>query len=227
MVRRPMVRKRMFASQNLRRAGFLGIERKFYDTQHVGAVIIAASTTGGNGEYDPPTLLTLSAPAQGNGPSDREGSVITLDSVIVTGLIKCTVTLAQAVLPTVFIALVLDRQTNGAQLASETVFEVNNGPELAVCPLVNMEYVHRYKILKTVRVHPWEFGNIVAGTAPPEGAVPFRLYAKLGGLQARFANAAAGIASCVDNSLHVIAFASSQTATQPEITYQARIRFRG
>ena len=50
--------------QNLRTAGFLGIEKKFYDTSLVDAALTAPTDCTG-GEHDPSATSMISAPAGG------------------------------------------------------------------------------------------------------------------------------------------------------------------
>ena len=124
-----LVRGRALAIANARTAGFLGLEKKFFDTA-VAMVALTAPTDAAGGEIDPTALpgavACLNAMAQGDGEQNRDGKKVVLKSVQVKGFVqKLGGELAAG--PDsgtkVFVALVLDTQTNGAQLNSEDVFK--------------------------------------------------------------------------------------------------------
>ena len=112
--------------------GFLGIERKFYDTSlpidDAGApqpTQLKAPTGAAGGEYDPSTTSMISTPAQGDSEQNRDGKRINILSLEIEGVITTQAKEGQAAPPgdsSVFIAIVLDKQTNGAQMNSEDCF---------------------------------------------------------------------------------------------------------
>ena len=65
-LRRKGLRRRGRRLANYRTAGFLGIEKKFYDTS-VSAVALGAPTDATGGEFDPSTTSMITTPAQGDG----------------------------------------------------------------------------------------------------------------------------------------------------------------
>lgn len=113
--------------RNLRTAGYVGIEKKFYDTGYNAAIVAPTDATGG--EADPATVLTVSAPAQGDGEQNRDGKKIVAKYLEIKGTVRAAATINQTVGPQrtqVFVAVVLDTQTNAAQLNSEDVFKNQN-----------------------------------------------------------------------------------------------------
>ena len=138
--------------------------------------------------------------------------------------------------PTVFCALVLDRQSNGATLNSEDVFTNPAASALlAVNPLRNMSFTSRFKVLDTW-THTWEPSQLMAFNdqatttfASMGGHKPFVLSKKFKTpLRVTFTTGSttADIANVIDNSLHVIAYASN-LSTAPNIQYTSRMRFVG
>lgn len=218
------------AAANARVGGYLGIENKFYDT-FIGSTIIASTTDASGGQIDPTTVNCLSAPAQGSSESQRDGKNIRILSVHVTGKIDTAPQTGQTNLDqgsTVYVALVLDKQTNGAQANSSLVFSNPSGQlYLAGCPLRNLEYSKRFKVLASWQMNTPQIMATYDGTNIVQGGSnsTFRFDKKLN-LPVTFNDATAGIANVVDNSLHMIAYCSN-TAAQPLITYNARIRFVG
>jgi len=231
-----MRRARNIGLKNARTGGLLGIETKFLDTARVGGTILAPANMAG-AELDPTgTGCTgcLSAPAQGDTASSRDGFKIAMKSIQVEGVVAIPVQVNQSgadYMGTYFVALVLDTQTNGAQLNSEDVF-TNPGADtsLASSPLRNMSYVERFKVLKTKRLRISPLAVTFDGTnIEQEGAyLPFKFFVKLGGLPVKFTagSTTADVAGVVDNSLHIIAYATDVTLG-PVISYNARLRFIG
>jgi len=215
---------------NARTAGFLGIEKKFYDTMLLNAAIAAATDCTG-GEYDPSATSMISTPAQGDTEQNRDGKRIRIKSVQVKG----TITRGQqedAIDPAggdrVFIALVLDTQTNAAQMNSEDCFKnLSAGVTGNSVPMRNLLFGNRFRILKsqefvmdypTMGVEGNNLHSINGITRAFDWFVPLELDVNFN------AGTTASVANVIDNSLHIIAY--SQTA-QPTLTYNARIRFLG
>lgn len=215
-----------------------GVEKKYFDSVKVQSAI-SAPADAEDGEQDPATLLCLNCPAQSDGPQGRDGRQISMDSINIKGVISCPGTEDEAnpdVYPTIFVALVLDRQTNAAQLNSEDVFH-NPGSNavLATSPYRDLDFTKRFKVLKTVTIKPIDFTSSLASvpitstTYAHNGVdVPFSMFYDLKGMKVNFlaAQTESVIAAIADNSLHVIAYASNVTAG-PLISYNSRLRFRG
>jgi len=223
-------RNRRLRASNVRIGGFLGIENKFYDTSLTAA--LTASTNWAGAEHDPAGVLCISAPAQGDGESNRDGKKINITSAHVTGTIYCAAQANQTAsdaAPVVFIALVLDMQTNGAQLNSEDVYTNPLGNSIAnVNPLRNLQYSKRFKVLKTKTLQLPVPSITYDGTNIEQSGFvrSFRMDISKMALPVTFTATTAGVANVVDNSLHIIAVATNIDMA-PAISYNARIRFVG
>lgn len=217
--------------RNYRTGGYIGIEKKFYDTSQ--SVALAAPTDCSGGEVDPTTINCLSAPPIGDDEKSRDGRKIVAKYLQIKGEVVQPA-LANQVAGTaslrVFVACVLDTQTNGAQMNSEDCFTNPNATAgRAADPLRKLEYAERFKILKSevFVLEPawaaWDGTNIeVAGTSKA-----FDWYIPLKNLKITFnGGTTAVIGSVMDNSIHMIAFATSAT-NGPTINYNARMRFVG
>jgi hypothetical protein len=216
---------------NARTGGFLGIEKKFYDTS-LSAAVLTAPIDASGGEHNPSATVTLNTVAQGDGESNRDGRQISMDSIYVKGNVFIDLTANQSVsvqAGIVFIALVLDTQTNGAALNSEDVFKNQAGSSrLAASPLRNLQFTSRFKVLEQVQAVLKDPQSVYDGTNIERDGfdVPFTFYKKLGGLKVTYSGTTAAISNIIDNSLHIIAYTTSTDLT-PLLYYQARLRFRG
>lgn len=225
----PVARRSSRAIRRIRESP-LGVEKKYYDSSLNGSTI-AANTDCTGGEYDPSTTNMITTPPVGDGEQSRDGKQIVCKSVVIKGTIaKAALTNQTALaLPTeVFLAVVLDTQSNAAQMNSEDCFI--NGSTAAVTlatPLRNLLFSRRFKILKSdcFKLEPkmasWDGTNIeIAGDM-----VSFDWYIPMRDLKINFnAGTTASIANVVDNSVHVIAFATNATTT---LSYNARLRYLG
>lgn len=212
--------------------GFLGIEKKFLDSAKTATAVGAAAALTG-GEYDPSTGCTgcLSCPAQGDTEQSRDGKRIVIDSLILKGYVQQDGSVGEVPEPVlkVFIAVILDTQTNGAQLNSEDVFKNTlASTDTNSDPLKNLLFGNRFRILKSQTYDLTPSGITGAAATLAHNAVrrefdwyiPFK-----GGLQVNLnAGTTADVANVIDNSVHVVAFA---TTTGCNIAYNARIRFQG
>lgn len=218
---------------NATTAGFLGIEKKFYDSK-LGDTAILANTDLTGGEYDPSATSMISTPVQGDGEQNRDGKRIVIDSLILKGHVVRPANETAAdphEAQKVFVAVVLDTHSNGAQMNSEDCFKsLANSARMNCEPLKNLLSADRFRILKSqvFDVTPNTLtGTITTGPYAHYGVqreidwyIPFK-----GGLPVNFnAGTTADIANVVDNSLHIIAFS---TSTGNFIGYNARIRFQG
>ncbi len=222
--RMPKRYKRTVARRNRRTGGFMGIETKFLDSSYAKTDIVAAIA---GSEADPTTLLSLNATAQGDGESNRDGRRQMIKSVKVHGTVRLTAVEAATVAldaRTVFVACVLDTQTNGSQFNAEDVF-TGTTPER---PFRNMQYVDRFKVLfaKTYDLaHPSMSNEAAANTLAANGlAVSFNINKKLA-LPVTYTGTTGVIANISDNSIHMLAIASSASVCTLE--YNARCTFVG
>ncbi len=233
---RPLSRMRgvMRTIANPRIGGFLGIERKFYDQKLLGAALTAPTDASG-GEHDPSATVMMNTVVQGDGESNRNGRKITMKSIYVEGLVKTSTQATQSTADnqaTIFIALVLDTQTNGAILRSEDVY-VNPGASAVTAggPLRNLQFTKRFKVLGTRRFiiqNP----NMANETGATGGTIQngltkrFKFFKNLNGIETTYSATTETIANITDNSLHIIAYCSD-TAAAPQLSYISRLRFIG
>jgi len=229
----PAARKSKKPALNARTGGLLGIELKYFDTSKL-SFTAAQSTDATGGEADPTTILCLNGVPQGDTSSSRDGNIIGMKSLQVVGNVRVDKMLNQTApkdIPSVYIAVVLDTQTNGAQLASEDVFQ-NPGASmfLAASPLRNMSYTSRFRVLGAQKVElaqptmSWDGTNFeVNGQSQA-----FEFFIDLKGMKTRFQSGTTTgyVGTIVDNSIHVIAFQNSADYLA-EVSYQARLRDEG
>jgi len=213
--------------------GFLTIERKFYDTK-LDVTALTAPTDSSGGEYDPSTTSMMTTPDQGDGPSQRDGKEIAMLYLQINGFVSTNALEAIANPPSglnIFVACVLDTQTNAAQMNSEDCFKNTSGQALlAANPQKNLLFGKRFRILKEriFNMDTKAISHIAADEFANAGQrKAFKWFIPLNGLKVRFsAGTTASIANVIDNSVHMIAYASGTTQV-PSISYNARLRFVG
>jgi len=220
---------------NGRTGGYVGLERKFFDTFE-NSRALQASTNASSGEMDPFGENCLNCPAQGDGESNRDGRQIAMQSITLKGNITvpyATTPTTQWEAPVVYVAIVLDKQTNGATLNSEDVFANPSGDARGMTqPLRNLEYSDRFTVLKSTTVNMKDVlaGFQIGGTPTGQAgmSIPFYLYHDLKGMKMNFISGqnTSVIAAVADKSLHVIAYTTT-ASLGPVITYNARLRFTG
>lgn len=210
---------------NPRQGGYVGFETKFKDFEASGTI---ANTITGS-EIDPGSSVNcISAVAQGDGESERTGRRIVLKSLEIRGTIILPDRDAQAVMDvgkTVRFLVVLDKQTNAAQLNAEDVLTDNS--LFDVNAMVNLEYRNRFTVLadKLFQLDYLSGASDGAAVTSQGGQTKsFKLYIPLGNLPVNFTGTTAVVASVVDNSLHCIAISTGTTCTY---SYCARIRYVG
>lgn len=216
--------------RNARIGGYLGIEHKFYDSS-AALVAIGAQANMTNGLKNPSATITLNTVAQGDGEQNRDGRQIMMKSVHVKGVVHIAKRDGDnnpETLPTVYIALVWDKQANGAILASENVFKNQaNVTYLCSSPMRNLEYTKRFVVLQsTVLTMPQPTG--VGGAADQDTYgiyVPWSFNKKFN-IPCNFTNTTSDIANIMDNSLSIVTYVSDTTMA-PQISYNARLRFVG
>ncbi len=215
-----------------RTGGFTGIERKFYDTK-LSAGVLQAPGDASQGEQDESATISLCTVKQGDGESERDGRKCTFQSAYVKGVIESPNSNLDTIVTDpvkIYVALVLDTQTNGTQIKSEEVFVNQSGNSvLAASPMRNMAFTQRFRVLDTfecVLVHHAAANNNAATTVSTAGATqPFTLSTNLE-FSTQYSGTTETIANITDNSLHVIAFCND-IQTIPVIRYNARVRFVG
>lgn len=214
-------------SLNARTGGFTGIEKKFVDYEYDGALV---ETVAGS-EADPTTALCLSAVAIGNGESERDGRKIILKDIFVNGYIRITTLAGASAIRggMVKVCLVLDTQTNGAQLNAEDVFIDPSNSNLDAMTFRNLQQQQRFKVLKQMLL------TIVPTAGGGDGAVndfspitvPFRLAKQGLAIPVNHTGTDATIGSIADNSLHLIVVGSPPTMSPGNVRYSSRCRYVG
>ncbi len=216
---------------NLRTGGFQGLELKFYDTSLVAAVL-AVNTNGSAGEHDPSATVKLNTVVRGTSESNRIGNKIQMKNISLNGVVTIPVAAnltTTDVRPVVFIALVLDHQTNGATLASEDVY-VNQGANAVLgCSMYrNLQTSKRYRVLRSMQIVPEQPVLTFDATNIEQSGLhtPWRMDVPLNTETQFNGGTTADVANIEGNSLHIVAWASS-TSLVPTFSYNARLRFVG
>lgn len=217
---------------NPRIGGYLGIEKKFLDSS--ASYTVASPTDCTGAEADPTTLNCLNGIAQGDGESNRDGKNyiikgITFDGVVYRNQLAGQANINATVSTFTTVAIVLDTQTNGAQLNSEDVYTnpsaaANGNSDL----LRNLQYSKRFKVLKKwVCVDPMGPMFTHNGATYDIGGTAHNISFYADNLDIKVSCTGTGntVSSIVDNSLHVVAFTSGVNLVT--LRYNARIRFVG
>lgn len=228
-------------SRGLRTYPGSGIETKYYDTS-ISAVAIpappASATWSGLDTVNPTTVLCLNSMSQGTGATNRDGRMITMQSLQINGIVNIPAQADQSAadtVPVIKIWIVLDKQTNGGDATTGVTSEnVYTNPTATIigglAPLRNMLYSKRYKVLKEIVVEPKTLPmvNDLTNIEQEGVATSFECFINLKGRKVEYKSDAAPstVADIVDNGLFVMA-ATSNAATAPTLTYNARLRFRG
>ncbi len=209
---------------NARTGGFLGIERKFFDVQQTATALSLEWATS------EPATTNLTAVAQGDGESERDGRKYVIDSIHIKGFIETAALESQpGPIPDIIvrICLVWDQQTNGAQLTATDVMVAGRSDPTQ--SFRNLQFTKRFIVLwdktfKIVRDNINE-GAVNLFAAAVTRSYPFKINKTFGaGMQVTMSGTTANIANVVDNSIHLIAAASD---VQALLSYQCRIRFKG
>lgn len=204
--------------------GSTGIEYKFADEQFASTYV---SETWTGGEMDPAVINCLCMPSRGTGASDRSGDHIVIKNIQVRGAIKfaplsgltdSTTSVEVAVL------LVLDTQTNGAQLNAEDVM-IDTSPK--TLSYRNLKYTSRFKILKKERctLHQTCGFNTSGPTGNCSGNGKIFNWNIPVNIKVDFSGDTGTIADITSCSLHVIA--CTQYANVVKLSYFSRVRFVG
>lgn len=216
-------RKRQRVSRRLGRTGGFTGQLKYVDYEYDAAIV---STLAGS-EADPGTALSLNAVAVGDGANTRDALKTTAISCLIKGEIffNAETQANPEGSHAVRIIVLQDRQTNGAQMAAENAFVDPTNTDLDIHALKNLEYNYRFRILKDFIIHRpdatavWNGTNSVTG----EAIIPFVCWVPCKGMATHYNNTTAAIGSISDNSLHVVAIAT--TGTSASLKYLSRFRF--
>lgn len=214
----------------------LAEEKKFFRTN--ASITLAATTDSSGLEADPSTESCLFSPAQGDTANSRTGNKAVVESVSIRGqiLLQASDDVSAATMKNrsegMRYWLVLDKETNNAQLASENVL-VNDSGNLAGCAsaLRNTTKGNRYKVLRSGYI---EMPPLSIATGSTSGffhamrSAPFEIYWK-GVLPVNFSANNGTVADIVDNSLHLLVAPQSETTVASSLTvlYNCTVAFKG
>ena len=215
--------------RNIRIGGFLGIENKFVDYE----VTSTALTTGpASGEKDPTTVNCLNAVEQGDGESQRDGRRYKMNSLHIRGDFQLSpLDGAGAQTPVVVrLAIVMDTQTNGAQMNAEDCFKTTTTAAQGVFAFRNLQFTGRFIVLydKSYTINATAgAGN---GTTNDFSKVikQFKINMKI---PEKYAivdtnGTTANVSVITDNSIHLLAWVDN-TGVTTNIRYESRLRFVG
>lgn len=221
--------------RNWRKGGFSGVELKNFDFAHTDTIVVTDTASGG--VTDPASANCLYAPVVGTGPNQRIGRKTRMQTIQFEGyvVLKQTsfpasgVNLARA--KRAFVAIVMDTQSNAAQMTSQLVYKnVAISDNMAADPIRSLERVGRFKVLKQWHMDiggPVGVGNSTGAQGTVFTSKRLSYFGKLD-TNVEHIGSAGTIGDIQDNSLHVIAFTTEGGFDfTAKIHYQGRIRFTG
>lgn len=225
-------------SLNVRTFGRMGIELKYFDSYVNPTTVVTVPGSYGNGIYNPdPNVQGTNnsfAMAEGSGPSDRIGKQICIKSLQIRGGVDSLTSAITGPFPPpsmiVHVAVVLDRQTNGAACTAPDIFKVfsPNFPGAAF-PMRNLNYGKRFKILKSETFsHSLTQYRLVPATttySPAHQIYTFDWFIPMDLIVNYTENDGPDIANIIDHSVHV--FVVTNYENQAVVGYNARIRYLG
>ncbi len=209
-------------ARNLRTGGFIGRELKFIDSER-NTTLTQNAVAGA--EMDPTSSLSISAVPQGTGESERIGRVTWVKQVLVQGHINVPNSTSYTETGGyLHIWLVIDKQTNGAQLNSEDVLAAPAQAALSVDAFQNLQYSDRFKVVKKKKVVVPPLPITHTGSANVVGSndIGFQFYYKCH-VKQEFTGTGGTVSDMSTNSFHVIAIGAG---TLPECTLRMRYRVR-
>lgn len=214
-------RRRVMSNDLFQPTSAYGIEKKFFNSSITQQAVQQGLSVLTGGE--------LNNIAQGDDASNRNGARVLLKSVQVEGFVEVPPQADQTSADAscmVFVALVMDTQTNGAALNTANVY-ANPSANAALTPLPvrNILFSKRYKVLSVQRLDfdtpnlTYDGTNIELG-----GAIKhFSMYRKMS-LPVQYSAGTGVITSIVDNSLHLVCGTNS-VALVPTLSCNTQIRF--
>lgn len=232
--------------QRARGAAVTG-EMKYFDCEAVGIALAACTTTWVAGTItDPQATINLGDAAVGSplclfspkvsaALNGRIGRKVKVMKVRVNGIINVPAQGSQGAADTstmIRICLVLDTQTNAAQMTSAQLFnDTTQGGLATVNSMQNPNNFGRFRILKEKRFAMTNAnlaGSPTAADLVQQGLMrPFKMSCKFKiPVQVNF-NATNGgtVADIIDNSLHIVTGANNITYA-PTISYYTRVCYK-
>lgn len=208
-------------------------ETKYFDAQNTGNAIQSVAAAGWDStEQDPATLLCLFAPTQGNDFNNREGRKVWIKAIKIRGMVEWpAVANLTAGIPAnqVRLILVMDKQTNGAQLNGEDVIESGTkASEPCIQEFQNPKFFGRFRVMWDRTYTRPNSGTSYDGTNIEANGChqKFKINKKFKKPLLVHFNATNGgtVADIVDNSFHFLAgrYATAASAT---LYYKSRVSF--
>lgn len=221
---------------NRRTGGYIGIKTKFFDCG--GETLIIPNSVDFSGcELDPnvdnagaaTAYLALGVPPVGTGESERVGDEITVKQIDINGLLRLVTTPGSIATPQkVFLALVLDTQTNAAQLNAEDVYvNPSTSAYTYASPFRNMQYTKRFKVLRTFEcvLKPNNYGPLAGPTYyAGDDMMSFRWTVPVDIVQ-QMSGVGSTVTSISSNSFHIVGNSTGSVNTDVGLDYNARIRY--
>lgn len=224
-------RNRALSRRNWRWGGALGVERKWYDSSVNAATIGGpAGATVTAAMQDPGGIQCLNAPVQGTSQTTRVGNKYNITSIQINGLVylnpEANATAAEPAYK-VTIAIVWDKQTNAAQMASEELWINPSGTAAGLAnPLRNLLYSKRFKVLKQIVLTLRPQTMSYDGTNMEQGGevAPWEYYHEFKKpVVVECRGNAGNVTDIVNHSFHVVATCNVEDVTT--MFYNARVRF--
>lgn len=234
---------------NMRTGGFVGLEKKFFDTQTLQSLASARTTALMPVKQDDNTYATatstnkaLFCPGIGSGQSQRDGRQCYLDSVWSTLDLSLLPSnpISPANLPLrsvrIYVALVLDTQCNGAVFDPSQVYRGYTGYDIdLINPMRDLENIQRFRVLQHQLVNIPVDINFSDSTADEYhvcgGTRSVTLTHRFsGGLKVHFKGENIDVGDLSDNNVGLVAWladAWAQTAFNVQLVGKTRCRFRG
>ncbi len=228
---------------NPRQGGYIGLEKKFADSMVTNQTILAADSNMSSLEMDPIDVAHggangIGLVAIGTSENQRIGRVQYIYVVQIRGAVHLNpVSDVSAIAlegSKVRIFLVLDRQTNAAQMNSENLFwtAITGAVDAYMESFYDPQYSSRFRVLKK-----WEL-HINPQLCPSTSATPTDKYTYAGitrsfncylkfkkplKVQYKSGGTSANITNVIDNSLHIV-IVTTRTAGE-KVSYMARVRY--
>lgn len=192
--------------------------------------------TGTAGHWSTSSSGLISSCAQGAAFNERRGKAIWITRIDFWARIRYEPYLTTS-LPgnaNIYVALVLDTQTNGALFDTEDVYNTGT-PGLSEVPRRELEFTSRFRVLKHIRIDakppPMVFNNFTNSVQYAGYDQNFTLHHEFKTpLEVNFKPGATGgeIANVVDNSVHAVLFTSDNTGAGENFvlaSFISRMRF--
>lgn len=232
--------------QVIPRAPVIAGEMKYFDCAMQTTALVAATTTWVAGSMKDPsttinlgsaavaTPLCLFAPTVGSALNQRVGRQVKMMKVKVRGTIEVPLQTVQTIVDSatqIRVLLVLDKQTNAAQMTGAALMNDGADPDSTLDSFQNPNNFGRFQVLKD-RSYVFEqkcaVNNAAATTVSIGGLMKtFNFTHRFKNPLTVHFNATNGgtVADIVDNSLHVLMLCDQVTAPA-EAAYYSRVSFK-